>query len=40
MKSMIRIIKNWTLPIAILSGVAGYFIYVNIPFSSIHPSIC
>ena len=29
---IIRFIKNWTLPIAMLSGVAGYFIYVNIPF--------
>lgn len=32
MKSMIHFLKNWTLPIAMLSGVAGYFIYVNIPF--------
>ena len=32
MESMIHFIKNWTLPIAMLSGVAGYFIYVNIPF--------
>lgn len=29
---IIRFIKNWTLPIAMLSGAAGYFIYVNIPF--------
>lgn len=29
---IIRFIKNWTLPIAMLSGVAGYFIYVNVPF--------
>lgn len=29
---IIRFIKNWTLPLAMLSGVAGYFIYVNIPF--------
>lgn len=28
---IIQFIKNWTLPIAMLSGVAGYFIYVNIP---------
>ena len=32
MKSIIHFLKNWTLPIAMLSGVAGYFIYVNIPF--------
>ena len=25
-------VKNWTLPIAILSGVAAYFLYVNIPW--------
>ncbi len=27
----IRFVKDWTLPIAIASGIAGYFIYVNIP---------
>lgn len=26
----ITFIKNWTLPIAILGGIAAYFIYVNI----------
>lgn len=29
---MIQFIKDWTLIIAIISGVLGYFIYVNIPF--------
>lgn len=24
--------RNWTLPIAILTGIVGYFIYVNIPW--------
>ncbi|MCM1319076.1 MAG: transporter [Muribaculaceae bacterium] len=28
---MINFIKNWTLPISILSGIILYFIYVNIP---------
>lgn len=28
----IAFIKNWTLPISILSGIAAYFIYVNIPY--------
>ena len=30
--SIVRFVKNWTLILAILAGVAGYFIYVNIPF--------
>ena len=30
--SVIRFIKNWTLPIAMLMGVILYFVYVNIPF--------
>lgn len=29
---IINFIKNWTLPIAILVGIAAYFIYVNIPW--------
>lgn len=29
---VIRFIKDWTLIISIIAGVAGYFIYVNIPF--------
>lgn len=30
-------LKNWTLPLSILSGIVGYFIYVNIPlFDSTH----
>lgn len=32
MSAAIRFIKNWTLPLAILAGILGYFIYVNIPF--------
>lgn len=28
---IVQFIKNWTLPISMLTGVAGYFIYVNIP---------
>ena len=28
---VIRFIKNWMLPIAMLMGVASYFLYVNIP---------
>ncbi|PVX51006.1 BASS family bile acid:Na+ symporter [Balneicella halophila] len=29
---IINFLRNWTLIIAILAGVFGYFIYVNIPF--------
>lgn len=28
--SIIRFIRNWTLPIAILTGIIAYFVYVNI----------
>ena len=31
MHSLIAFLKNWTLPIAILSGVVSYFIYTAIP---------
>lgn len=30
MSKIIRFIKNWTLPISMLSGILGYFAYVNI----------
>jgi BASS family bile acid:Na+ symporter len=30
--TLLRFLKNWTLPISMLSGIIGYFIYVNIPF--------
>jgi bile acid:Na+ symporter, BASS family len=30
--TLLRFLKNWTLPISMLSGVAGYFVYVSIPF--------
>lgn len=29
---MFKIIKDWTLPIAMLTGVASYFVYASIPF--------
>ena len=29
---MLTFVKNWMLPIAMLTGVASYFIYVSIPF--------
>lgn len=29
---LIRFVKNWTLPISMITGVLAYFIYVNIPF--------
>lgn len=32
MKGILRFIKDWMLIFAMLSGIAGYFIYVNIPF--------
>ncbi len=32
MKKIIQFIKNWTLPISMIIGVLGYFIYTNIPF--------
>lgn len=31
MTNIIRFVKNWMLPIAMLTGVAAYYIYVNIP---------
>lgn len=35
--TIITFIKNWTLPLSILSGIAGYFIFVSIPaFDSMH----
>lgn len=30
--SLVRFIKDWTLPISMLMGVILYFVYVNIPF--------
>lgn len=30
--NIIRFCKNWTLPIAMLSGVVLYFVYVNVPW--------
>lgn len=29
---LVRFLKNWTLPLAMLSGTLGYFILANIPF--------
>ncbi len=29
--SFIRFVKNWTLPISMITGVLAYFIYVNVP---------
>lgn len=29
--ALLRFAKNWTLPLAIIAGIAGYFIYVGIP---------
>lgn len=29
---VMKFIRNWTLPISMLAGVAGYFLFVNIPF--------
>lgn len=31
MMSIVKFIKTWMLPIAMLSGIVGYYIYVNIP---------
>lgn len=30
--SLIKFIKNWTLPISMITGALAYFIYVNVPF--------
>ncbi len=30
--AVIRFVKNWTLPISMITGVLAYFIYVNVPF--------
>ncbi|MCM1291353.1 MAG: transporter [Prevotella sp.] len=29
---VISFLKNWTLPLSILAGIAAYFLYVNLPF--------
>ena len=29
---LVRFLKNWTLPMAMLSGTLGYFIFANVPF--------
>jgi len=29
--NLIKFIKNWTLPISMITGVVAYFIYVNVP---------
>lgn len=29
---LLAFLRNWTLPIAILTGIAAYFLYVSIPF--------
>jgi len=29
--SLIKFVKNWTLPISMITGAAAYFIYVNVP---------
>ena len=29
---LVRFLKNWTLPMAMLSGTLGYFILANVPF--------
>lgn len=28
----VRFLKDWTLPIAMLAGTIGYFIFADIPF--------
>ena len=28
---MVQFFKNWTLPIAMLAGILGYFAFVSIP---------
>lgn len=28
---ILRFLKNWTLPVSMISGASGYFIYVNVP---------
>jgi len=30
--SLIRFLKNWTLPLSMVTGILAYFIYVNVPF--------
>jgi len=29
--TLIRFVKNWTLPISMITGVLAYFVYVNVP---------
>lgn len=35
---ILRFLKNWTLPVSMISGALGYFIYVNVPlFAATRP---
>ena len=29
---LVRFLKNWTLPLAMITGTLGYFILANVPF--------
>ena len=31
---LVRFLKNWTLPLAMITGTLGYFILANVPFLS------
>ena len=37
---LLRLIKNWTLPLAMLAGTAGYFFFAKIPwFAPVRPCL-
>mgnify|MGYP000647610514 CR=1 FL=1 len=37
---LLRLIKNWTLPLAMLAGTAGYFFFAKIPwFAPVKPCL-
>ena len=35
---LVRFIKNWTLPLAMLAGTLGYFFFADIPFCLLYTS--
>lgn len=37
---LVRFIKNWTLPLAMLAGTLGYFFFADIPFVAACQTLC
>lgn len=36
---LFKFMKNWTLPLAMLAGVIGYFVFANFTFSGADKAI-